>query len=542
MRKKIWEKVAIVTSLLSSLPVTAFANTSSYSDIANNFAQSAIMQLTAAGDIHGYANGTFQPNALITRGQFLAYLMNTLEPYTNIRPVPHGTYFPDVLPGNWDYNVIGSAAVAGWINPYWIDVRQGFHENFQASRGDAASFFVAALQHSKFHVTLPQGEPPLQYVTKLGIFSGLPSSGSQVYFTRADAAVVLENMLTICRQLAVGQPLGVAMQATGLTPSSTVASTSTAQKPIVLGFNYGGSVASNLTEDKQDTAVNTVVYDGFHLDSALQFQGSLPASFADTLHTYGKQVWGLFGSQQPSLLTAALSSTQSRTALVQQIASVCTNSHLNGANIDFEDVPANLESDLTSFMQQLTTTLHAKGMATSIDVAVPSAGSWSAAYNYGQLGKIVNDEFLMTYDQHWSGDSTPGPVASLSWVQSNLQTLLQDGVPASHLVLGAPLYTRAWQTSNPTQMHSVPISSMEAMLANGQASHRSFDASANQWIDVYNDPNGVQWEFWQDGMKTLQSIGALAVQNHLAGIGYWQLGNESSTQWSQILAGVVAQG
>lgn len=552
MRTKTWMTMLTTASLSCILSTSACAKTLPYIDISNSFAQSAIVQLTQAGDIHGYADDTFRPYEVITRGQFLDYLMNVLQPYTGVQATNHGTFYSDVPPGNWDYDVVGSAHVAGWLNPYWINLSDGFQENNQASRGDAASMFVAALEHTSLGFSLPAGVTPLSYATEIGMFSGLPVSSNQVYFNRADAAVVLENIQTLCQQLVAKQPMGIgsgihtsgnASSTATVSGSATGVSTPTSSGSsgaVVLGFNYGDTVTGDLTEDEQDTAINTVVYDGFHLNQSLQFDGSLPASFADTLHAYGKQVWGLFGSENPTLLTDALSSPQQRSALVQQIADLCVASHLDGANIDFEDVPGSLESDLTAFMQELTTTLQAKGMKSSIDVAVPSAGSWSQAYDYGQLGKVANYVFLMTYDEHWSGDTTPGTVASLQWVQSNVDAVLQAGTPANHLILGLPLYTRAWQTGDSTQMHSVPISTMEAMLASGQATRSSFDQSANQWVDVFSDSSGTQWEFWQDGPKTLQAMGAIVRQQQLAGVGYWQLGNETATQWPSILPAALS--
>lgn len=529
MGTKSWLSLLAVTSLTYSLSTAAFANTLPYTDIGNSFAQAAIVNLTAAGDIHGYANGTFEPNQMITRGQFLAYMMNTLQPYTGVKPAATGTTFSDVLPGNWDYSVVSSAQSAGWINPYWIDVSKGFDENNQASRGDVASFFVAALEHSSFHLQLPEGTTPLTFATDSGLFYGLPASANPIYLNRANAAVVLQNMQTLCEQETLHETMHIGPGATGTTGI-----------PIVMGFNYGGTITSDLTEDEQDTAINTVVYDGFHLDSSMQFQGSLPASFADSLHAVGKQVWALFGADQPTLLTQALTSATNRAALVTQIVQMSSASQVDGANIDFEDVPANLESDLTMFMQELTTALHAKGMQSSIDVTVPSAGSYSAAYNYGALGQTVNDVFLMTYDESWSGDTTPGPVTSLSWVQGNVTTLLQDGVPANRLVLGIPLYTRAWQTNNTSQSQSIPLSTMESMIASGQAVQSTMDATTDQSVDVYTDSSGIQWEFWQDGPNMLNTIGSLAVQDQLAGIGYWQLGDETASEWTTIIPSGLA--
>lgn len=183
--------------VMGSLAPAAFASTTTnYTDISGNFAQQDIISLSQQGFIHGYSNGTYRPNDLVTRGQFLAYFMNVVKSVTKVSPGAHQQYFRDIPPRNWDYNYVGAAEAAGWIVPSWIGVKVGgtFNENYQASWGDAASFYVASMERAG-KLTSTNGMAPLAYAKSIGLFAGIPSSQNQIYLNRASAAVVLTNIL-----------------------------------------------------------------------------------------------------------------------------------------------------------------------------------------------------------------------------------------------------------------------------------------------------------------------------------------------------------
>ena len=505
--------------LFCSLPRSAFATAlTSYTDIAGNFAQTDIVNLSNMGYIHGFGDGAFRPADAVTRGQFLAYFMNVVEPTTNVQPTPNQRqYYRDILPGNWAYAYIGAAQQAGWIVPYWIGVAQGqnFNENYQASRGDAASFYVAALEHSPRKFTLPAGVSPLAYANSIGLFAGLPATENPVYLNRADAAVVLTNVQTL------------------LSGSSGAAAGPT--EPIILGWNYGSAIPNYLAEDTQAPPLNTFVYDGMHLSAAGSFTNTLGSSYADTLHAQGKIVWALFGNANNQTVTdAVLATPAARLALSQQIAQICLNDHVDGANIDFENMPSQDRQPFSLFIETLASVLHQVHLSVSVDVAPPSAGSWSAAYDYSQLASFANDIVVMTYDQHWGGDPTPGPVTSLPWVQQNVTQLLAS-IPKSQFVLGIPLYTRSWNVAAPTTgAYDIPLQDMTGIIAKGLLSTQT-DSAANQVIDTYKGNGGTTYEFWQDGPSSLQAIGNIAVTDGLAGVAYWRLGFENPAAWSAII-------
>lgn len=199
--KRTLSGIAAAALVLGTMAPAAFAATSStmaYTDLGSySWAASAINSLTLKGDIHGFADGQYRPASHVTRGQFLAYFMNTMKSVTGVTPGFDGTYYNDVKRGNWAYEYVGAAQKAGWIKPYWMDVRVGgnFNENYHASRGDAASLFVAAMENAGV-ISSTNGMTPLAYATSIGLFKGIPSGTNTVYLNRAAAAVVLKNMWT----------------------------------------------------------------------------------------------------------------------------------------------------------------------------------------------------------------------------------------------------------------------------------------------------------------------------------------------------------
>lgn len=209
--KRTLSSIAAAALVLGTLAPAAFADTAgSYSDVTTGgYGSTAINDLTAKSFIHGFSDGTYKPGYIVSRGQLLAYMMNAL----GLKAQANAQYYADVAPGNWAFNYVGAAQENGWINPYWIGVKPGynFNENNQASMGDAASFFVAAMENSgKISKTDLNGMSPLAYAKSIGLFNGVDATQNtlatytggtdtvaqqSVYLNRASAAIVLENIV-----------------------------------------------------------------------------------------------------------------------------------------------------------------------------------------------------------------------------------------------------------------------------------------------------------------------------------------------------------
>jgi len=117
MRKKVVQMrikglllpLAVVTAIL---PVTVQA--ASYTDIAGHRDEIYITEYSSHGLVSGYPDGTFLPDANITRAEVTA-LINKLElPAVN----QNGTVFTDVPSSEWYYDIIHNAVKSGLVSGY----------------------------------------------------------------------------------------------------------------------------------------------------------------------------------------------------------------------------------------------------------------------------------------------------------------------------------------------------------------------------------------------------------------------------------------
>lgn len=111
--KKRATKKAISMALAAAMafaPVQAFAASS---DIKGHWAESAITSWQDKGLISGYTDGTFKPDNSVTRAEFAA-MVNKALGLTEKGEVP----FSDVQSGSWYYDAISIAVKAGYCSGY----------------------------------------------------------------------------------------------------------------------------------------------------------------------------------------------------------------------------------------------------------------------------------------------------------------------------------------------------------------------------------------------------------------------------------------
>jgi uncharacterized lipoprotein YddW (UPF0748 family) len=86
-----------------------------FSDIQNHWAQEAIRQLFARNFISGYPDGSFRPNAPLTRAEFAALLGKA---FANVPPIRGNNIFTDVPSNHWAYTAIQAAYQRGFLSGY----------------------------------------------------------------------------------------------------------------------------------------------------------------------------------------------------------------------------------------------------------------------------------------------------------------------------------------------------------------------------------------------------------------------------------------
>ena len=132
------EVSAIFFRLLSDDARSQYEATKSrFADANANWASAEIATLTAAGILEGYEDGTFRPDASITRAEFatIASRFDKLEAGSKT--------FSDVSASHWAYEAISSAAEKGWITGYPDGT---FRPENAITRAEAVTLANAVLQ------------------------------------------------------------------------------------------------------------------------------------------------------------------------------------------------------------------------------------------------------------------------------------------------------------------------------------------------------------------------------------------------------------
>jgi hypothetical protein len=150
----------------------------------------------------------------------------------------------------------------------------------------------------------------------------------------------------------------------------------------------------------------------------------------------------VFVLSDPPLLHCCLSKDgPARNTLIGDITAAAD--HYDGIQIDFESLLPEDGQAFRDFLADLKLRMPGKILSAAVPVRLNGNGKGKEAYDYASLAGILDKIVVMAYDQHWR-TSKAGPVASLSWCDVAADYAVAS-VPRDKLVMGIPLYGRAWQ-------------------------------------------------------------------------------------------------
>ncbi len=208
--------------------------------------------------------------------------------------------------------------------------------------------------------------------------------------------------------------------------------------------------------------------------------------------------------------------------LVQDICRVSVP--FDGVQIDFEAISRDDADFFIDFLRELRTSLP---FGKVLSVAVPARTQGIAdAYDYTRIAPLVDRLIIMAYDEHWS-TSSPGPVASLPWC-SKVADYARSVVESGKVVMGLPLYGRAWQDKKlaralrfesvqdlVTQTNSTPVYAPEL------GAH--FEYSENVVVSVFYDDERTI-------LDKLQLYRARGIES----VSFWRVGLGPPQLWGLI--------
>jgi len=196
----------------------------------------------------------------------------------------------------------------------------------------------------------------------------------------------------------------------------------------------------------------------------------------------------------------------------------------DGVQIDFEAVSRDDAEYFFGFLGELKAKLPAGKV---LSVAVPARmRQVSDAYDYTRIAPLVDGIVIMAYDEHWSG-SPPGPVASLAWC-AKVADYATSAIDKSKIVMGLPLYGRAWQDKKlATALRYEAVQDLAA-LKSSQTSYTSdlgayFEYSENVLVRV----------FYDDIRSLIEKLN-LYVDRQISAVSFWRIGLGPPELWTSI--------
>ncbi len=256
-----------------------------------------------------------------------------------------------------------------------------------------------------------------------------------------------------------------------------------------------------------------------------------------------------FGAERNTKL---LTDTVKQWNLINTVISQLKSRNGDGVNFDFEVVPAAMKSKMVGFCKRAVRGIKAELPLAEISLATPAV-NWSDGWDLDSLAIVCDYLIMMGYNYYWSSSTTAGPVAPLAGETYNItrsiqEDYLDEGVPASKLLLGMPWYGYDWPVSNSARKAATTgtgssktyITTIPMVASYG----KTFDSQTSvPWMSYQS---GTQWrQMWFEDSLSLLLKTNFAKKKSLAGVGIWALSYEAGRHelWNGIkavIAGTVS--
>ena len=275
------------------------------------------------------------------------------------------------------------------------------------------------------------------------------------------------------------------------------------------------------------------------------------STYVNYAHQAGIDVWALVDNFSSNIdQMELLSHTSARENLVNQLISEALKSGIDGINVDFEKIPAEVGEHYIQFIRELSVKCRLNNLVLSVDNYVPKG--YNEHYHREEQGVVADYVIIMGYDEHFSGSLEAGSVASYDYVKSGIEETLKD-VPAEKVINAMPFYTRLWKEEPKTAeeleaekgseagTYEMKVTSealgMTAALnrVNSAGAEIVWDDVAKQNYAEWQGADGATYKIWLEDASSLEAKLQLMKEYSLAGTAAWKLGFETSNIWELIL-------
>ncbi|KHD36296.1 chitinase [Clostridium acetobutylicum] len=329
---------------------------------------------------------------------------------------------------------------------------------------------------------------------------------------------------------------GISADSTHISVTTTALTTQPASKKLVLGFTtyyYSGDTSSYNSIAANTSTIDEIATHTYTTDGIGNISGLVPTNQVTYANNNGiKTLATIENNFDGAVAQTLLESSTNRQNLINNILTSLKANGYKGVNIDLEGVYYYDRSYLTTFMNELYSTLNPQGFYVTICVPAKTSDSptaaWNGAFDYAALSKAADQVILMTYDEHYGGGS-PGPIASIGWVENVIKYAITV-IPTTKIMLGAAAYGYDW-SSNPTKAYGI---SGIYNLASTYNATINWDLTSQSPYFYYVDSSGINHSVWFENGQSLNYKLDLINSYNLSGVAIWRLGLENSDYWTSI--------
>ncbi len=233
------------------------------------------------------------------------------------------------------------------------------------------------------------------------------------------------------------------------------------------------------------------------------------------------------------LLHPILTDVTKRQRFIQQIMDTLSYYHLQGVNIDFEQLIEPTNEPLTQFQSNLYEALHKVGLVVTMDLE-PNNND----YDYTKLASYNDYVVLMAYDQH-NNSTGPGPISAQKWIEEAVDWTASKIDPAK-IILGLGGYGYDWANKKfdkySTITYNDAINQAKFLNAHVTYDNDNFNLHFNYVKEESNDDSPsvtktIQHEVWFTDAATTFNIMRFSDEYATAGTSLWRLGSEDQRMW-----------
>lgn len=305
-------------------------------------------------------------------------------------------------------------------------------------------------------------------------------------------------------------------------------------------YVYSGSAATQLSNiDLAANSLDEVSPNFFNINADGTLAVTIPEEgYVSSLQAKGLLVVPFISNHWDRGL--GQTAVYNREALTDEIAAAVALYHLDGINVDIENLSDTDRDAHTEFVRLLREKLP-KDKTVCVSVAANPYGytkGWHGSYDYQALGEIADYLMVMAYDESYEG-GTVGPVAGYDFVERAVVAVLQD-VPKEKIVLGLPFYGRYWREGDALGGQALTLRQIQRLFSETaytlhydeaeRSPRATFVLTESKTVGSKTLPAG-SYTLWFENDRSIKEKLALVAKYDLRGAGSWSLGQEDSGVW-----------